>query len=93
MTEVKHQPFCFAGQPAPCKGYFPDDVLPCVCGENAMTELSNLAVSGVVLSALSTAVGDCGATEAPIEPPTRQNPAKRRREELDFKVRFVSAAS
>jgi hypothetical protein len=30
--ESKHEHFCFAGQPAPCKGYFPNDVLPCVCG-------------------------------------------------------------
>jgi hypothetical protein len=27
-----HKPFCFAGQPAPCSGYFENDVLPCVCG-------------------------------------------------------------
>jgi hypothetical protein len=30
--EVMHKWFCFAGQPAPCVGLFPDDVLPCVCG-------------------------------------------------------------
>jgi hypothetical protein len=27
-----HKPFCFAGQPAPCPGYFENDILPCVCG-------------------------------------------------------------
>jgi len=27
-----HKNYCFAGQPAPCLGYFPGDVLPCVCG-------------------------------------------------------------
>lgn len=29
---AKHKPFCSAGQPAPCKGYFDGDVLPCICG-------------------------------------------------------------
>ena len=29
---IVHKPFCFAGQPAPCPGYFENDVLPCVCG-------------------------------------------------------------
>ena len=27
-----HKPYCFGGQPAPCRGYFENDVLPCVCG-------------------------------------------------------------
>ena len=36
MTNKVHKPYCFAGQPAPCKGYFSNDVLPCVCGSNAM---------------------------------------------------------
>ncbi len=31
-VKLKHKPFCYAGQPAPCKGYFPNDVLPCICG-------------------------------------------------------------
>jgi len=45
--EGKHEHFCFAGQPAACKGYFPDDVLPCVCGAegDAVTALSLVAVS------------------------------------------------
>jgi len=44
--ESKHEHFCFAGQPAPCKGYFPNDVLPCVCGVegDAVTALSQVAV-------------------------------------------------
>jgi hypothetical protein len=44
--ESKHEHFCFAGQPAPCKGYFPNDVLPCVCGVegDAVTALSRVAV-------------------------------------------------
>jgi hypothetical protein len=44
--EGQHEPFCFAGQPAPCKGYFPDDVLPCVCGAegDVVTALSQVAV-------------------------------------------------
>jgi hypothetical protein len=32
-TPEGHQWYCFATQPAPCPGYFPDDVLPCVCGD------------------------------------------------------------
>jgi hypothetical protein len=40
-----HEPYCFAGQPAPCPDYFTNDVLPCVCG-----------VNGNVLSALSQVV-------------------------------------
>jgi hypothetical protein len=28
----KHKPYCFAGEPAPCPGYFENDVLPCTCG-------------------------------------------------------------
>jgi len=44
--EIKHEYFCFAGQPAPCKGYFPNDVLPCVCGAegDAVAALSQVAV-------------------------------------------------
>jgi len=26
-----HKAYCFAGQPAPCQGYFANDVLPCIC--------------------------------------------------------------
>ena len=37
-----HQFYCFAGQPAPCTGYFAKDALPCVCG-----------LDGSLLSALS----------------------------------------
>jgi hypothetical protein len=42
----KHEQFCFAGQPALCKGYFRNDVLPCVCGieGDAVTALSLVAV-------------------------------------------------
>jgi hypothetical protein len=27
----RHKWYCFAAQTAPCLGYFPNDVLPCVC--------------------------------------------------------------
>jgi hypothetical protein len=45
-SESKHEHFCFAGQPTPCKGYFPNDVLPCVCGVegDVVTALSQVAV-------------------------------------------------
>ena len=43
-TKVEHKPFCFGGEPAPCEGYFPDDVLPCVCTiENVLVALSEQA--------------------------------------------------
>ena len=43
--ESKHNPFCFAGEPAPCKGYFPGDVLPCVCEtEGVVAALSQQAL-------------------------------------------------
>jgi hypothetical protein len=52
--ENKHEHFCFAGQPAPCRGYFPNDVLPCVCGArgSAVTALSQVAVPVPPLSLL-----------------------------------------
>jgi hypothetical protein len=45
-SESKHEHFCFAGQPAPCEGYFLNDVLPCVCGAegDVVTALSGVAV-------------------------------------------------
>ncbi|HLY18117.1 MAG TPA: hypothetical protein VKR61_12885 [Bryobacteraceae bacterium] len=40
-----HKPYCFAGQPAPCLGYFANDKLPCVCGsgESLLKVLSQVA--------------------------------------------------
>ena len=45
-SEGKHKHFCFAGQPAPCEGYFLNDVLPCICGAygDVVTALSRVAV-------------------------------------------------
>jgi hypothetical protein len=42
----KHEHFCFAGQLASCQGYFPNEVLPCVCGAdgNVIRALSQVAV-------------------------------------------------
>ena len=44
---MQHKPFCFAGQPADCDGYFPGDVLPCICGAQGdlIAALSQVAVS------------------------------------------------
>jgi hypothetical protein len=57
-SEHKHKDFCFAGQPALCKGYFPGDVLPCVCG-----------AEGDVIAALSEAAvpAPAGGTPAPAK--------------------------
>ena len=45
-SESRHSHFCFAGQPAPCKGYFLNEMLPCVCGieGDLITALSRLIV-------------------------------------------------
>jgi len=49
----KHAPFCFAGQPAPCTGYFEGDVLPCICGAegDVITALSQVALPARVCEA------------------------------------------
>jgi hypothetical protein len=41
-----HKSFCFAGQPAPCPGYFENDVLPCVCGatQDVLSALAQVQV-------------------------------------------------
>jgi len=41
-----HSVCCFAGQPAPCPGYFANDLLPCVCSskENLLIALSQVAI-------------------------------------------------
>jgi hypothetical protein len=44
-----HKAYCFAGQPAPCLGYFADDTLPCVCSskENLLLALSQVAIPSI----------------------------------------------
>jgi hypothetical protein len=44
-----HNVCCFAGQPAPCPGYFTNDTLPCVCGskENLLLALSQVAIPSI----------------------------------------------
>ena len=46
-----HKQYCFAGQPAPCPGYFANDVLPCLCGVNgnALSALSQVAIPAIPL--------------------------------------------
>jgi hypothetical protein len=41
-----HSVYCFAGQSAPCPGYFSNDILPCVCssGESLFLALSQVAI-------------------------------------------------
>jgi hypothetical protein len=53
---IEHKWFCSAGQEASCKGYFPDDVLPCVCGAgtNVVATLSELAPPAPVGGAPAT---------------------------------------
>lgn len=54
----RHKPFCFAGQPAPCRGYFPNDVLPCVCSKDKV-------LAALALVALAPAACDGAAMAAP----------------------------
>jgi hypothetical protein len=40
-----HNAYCFAGQPAPCVGYFANDALPCICSrESLLLALSQVAI-------------------------------------------------
>jgi hypothetical protein len=41
-----HNVYCFAGQSAPCPGYFANDALPCVCSskESLLFALSQVAI-------------------------------------------------
>jgi hypothetical protein len=49
-----HKPYCFAGQSAPCPGYFANDVLPCVCGkESLLLALSQVATPSVPVQDLA----------------------------------------
>jgi len=54
---TEHRSFCFAGQPAPCVGYFAGDVLPCICG-----------AEGDVTTALSQVALPAPVCEKPAEP-------------------------
>lgn len=62
----KHEHFCFAGRPALCKGYFPNDVLPCICGVtgNVLAALSALGLPAAVCDQrkIRTARGTAHAT-------------------------------
>ena len=53
-----HKAYCFAGQPAPCPGYFANDTLPCVCGskENLLFTLSQVAIPSVPVDKTATPV-------------------------------------
>jgi hypothetical protein len=53
-----HSSYCFAGQPAPCLGYFGNDNLPCVCNgkENLLVALSQVAIPSVPVQDLQPAV-------------------------------------
>jgi hypothetical protein len=46
-----HEQYCFAGQPAPCAGYFKNDALPCICGANGnvLLALAKTAIPAVPL--------------------------------------------
>jgi hypothetical protein len=41
-----HNAYCFAGESAPCPGYFANDILPCICSsqEKLLFELSQVAI-------------------------------------------------
>ena len=61
-----HKPFCFAGEPAPCPGYFENDVLPCICG-GTQDVLKALEQSQVPVTPLPEGVrGRQGSEPVPI---------------------------
>jgi hypothetical protein len=67
QSELKHKPFCFAGQAAPCTGYFPNDVLPCICGleGDVITALTNVIFAFYApQAAAETAEKDSGRTSS-----------------------------
>lgn len=51
-----HKAYCSAGQPAPCQGYFSNDVLPCVCGskESLLLVLSQVAVPAIPVDVMAS---------------------------------------
>lgn len=64
---TKHKDFCFAGQPAPSAGYFPGDVLPCICGAegdvmDALRQIAPCAPAGGSPAPPEPAHGQCQRT-------------------------------
>jgi hypothetical protein len=53
-----HNAYCFAGQSAPCPGYFLNDTLPCICinRESLLLALSQVAMPHVPLTIASPQV-------------------------------------
>ena len=53
-----HNAYCFAGQSAPCPGYFANDALPCVCSskENLLLALSQVAIPFIPVNDLAPPV-------------------------------------
>lgn len=66
--EGEHKPFCFAGQRAPCAGYFPNNVLPCICGAqgDAVSALSQVAVPAP-LGGMPVPAGEAPDKPEPVE--------------------------
>lgn len=52
-----HTAYCFAGQSAPCEGYFANDVLPCICSskQSLLLALSQVAIPYIPLANLTPA--------------------------------------
>ena len=79
-TRRRHGTFCFAGQASLCRGYFPKDMLPCVCGgeREVIAALTDVAVP----------------TPAGGTPPTKSTHNDRRRRQrvvLHWPVRLLRA--
>jgi hypothetical protein len=53
-----HNAYCFAGQSAPCPGYFPNDTLPCICTsrESLLLALSLVALPRIPVTVASPPV-------------------------------------
>jgi len=52
-----HNGYCFAGQSAPCPGYFFNDVLPCICSskQSLLLALSQVAIPYIPVTELAPA--------------------------------------
>lgn len=64
--QTQHEPFCFAGRPASCQGYFPNDILPCVCGAegDVIAALSQVSVPAAACEAVALGAPELARTGA-----------------------------
>lgn len=71
-SPVRHKPYCFAGELAPCAGYFLNDLLPCVCtAVDVVAALSQQAIpaqAGTPAPARASAALECAQKATALSP-------------------------